>query len=391
MQVVITTNSPGETAAWVRPVALALFKLGVHVDVVVTPCTFASGKETAFLLKQEGIRNVYPPERYWAIATGREKIPREQNGCVLFLGGDILHAKRLGKILNYPVAIYSTGRADKNVDLVFVPNQKVKSQVLERVKEEKVKIVGDLMLSSLSYRQLPKNNNQIALFPGSRGHMQSILPFFLATAEEMKQRDSSLEFVISFSPFIGAEKIKNALKKPNQALGGVCGQLTSDRQIETNLGLKIPYYQNRQYEIMETSTLALTIPGTNTAEMAFYGLPMVVVLPLNIAREIPLEGLVGLIGSIPFVGPIFKEKLIWKKASTIKFTALPNLLVGKEIVPEVRGFLSADNLASFALEIFNDKRLLQEISKTLLTLYPENNADELIANTLVRRWGSARR
>lgn len=387
MQVVITTNSPGETFAWVKPVALALYKLGVKVDVVVTPCTFASGQETSFLLQQEGIRQVYPPEKYWHLALGLIKIPREKSGCVLFLGGDIMHAQRLGWLLNFPVAVYSTKRANENLDLVFVPNQKVKEEVQKRVSENKIQIVGDLMLSNLYQRNLTKNPLQIALFPGSRSHFKSLLPFFLGVAEKMTKINSKLEFVISLSPFIEKEMLQMALKKPHPLLEGVTGSIIAEGVIETSAGVKVPFFYNKQYEIMETSALALTIPGTNTAEMAFYGLPMLVILPLNIARDIPLQGLVGLLGSIPYVGAVFKEKLIWKKAASITATALPNMLANQEVVPELRGFLDVTQVAEAAFLIYQDKEKLQEISLKLKELYPKSNAAEIIAQTLVRRWG----
>lgn len=387
VQVVITTNSPGETSAWVKPVAKALYNLGVKVDVVVTPCTFASGQETAFLLQQEAIRHVYPPDRYWSLALGRTKIPKEKSGCVLFLGGDIMHAQRLGNLLNYPVAVYSTKRANKNIDLVFVPNQKVKEEVKKRVRTDKIQIVGDLMLSNLTYGNLSKNPRQIALFPGSRHHFQSLLPFFLGVAEKMKEAQSDLEFVVSLSPFIKKTMLYQALKNQNPLLKGVTGRIIDENMLETSAGVKVPFFYNKQYEIMETSAFALTIPGTNTAEMAFYGLPMLVVLPLNIAREIPLTGLAGLIGSIPYLGLFIKERFIWKKAASITATALPNLLANQEVVPELRGFLDLNQVAEVALFIYQDKEKLHEISIKLKELYPKSNAAEIIAETLVRRWG----
>jgi len=390
LQVVITTNSPGEAAAWVKPVAKALYEQQVNVDVVVTPCTFASGQETSFLLGLEGIRTVYPPEKYWTIASGLEKLPREEQGCVLFLGGDILHARTLGRLLNYPVAVYSTGRADKHLDLVFVADNQTKAKVEKRIAKEKIEVVGDLMLSSLVKRGLPKKANQIALFPGSRNYVKSILPFFLGVAEEMKKVESDLEFVVSLSPFVTKEAITMALTEPNPRLGGVKGTLLGDETIRTASGLEVKYYKNHQYEIMESSSLALTIPGTNTAEMGFYGLPMLVILPLNIAREVPLQGVIGLIGTIPYLGPLFKEKLIWQRASSIGFTALPNRTANREIVPEIIQFLSVATLAKIALAYFHDKARLQTMTNNLRKFYPENNAHQLIADILLRRWGSGK-
>ncbi|MDD2430717.1 MAG: hypothetical protein PHD88_02005 [Firmicutes bacterium] len=387
MQVVITTNSPGEVSAWVIPVAAILSKLGCNVDVILTPCTFATGKEADVLKKQGTIRRIYPPEKYWRIALGLEKIPRDGVGCVLFLGGDIWHAKRLGRLLNYPVAIYSTKRADKALDLVFVPNQNIKKEVAKRVSPEKIEVVGDLMFSSLKREGLVQKSNQIALFPGSREYVKSYLPFFLGTAELIKKRVNEVGFVISFSEFVTEKILREALKAPNPSLGGVRGKVVENNLIQTQNGLTIPFYYGKPHEIMETSALALTVPGTNTAEMAFYGLPLIAVLPFNIAREIPLEGLVGIFSNIPMIGPIFKERLVWKKAPSFGFIALPNIILGKEIVPEIKGFLDTEKLADFALDVFTDKQKLSQISEDLLAHFPKTETAKEIAESLYRRWG----
>ncbi len=385
MQVVITTNSPGEVTGWVIPVAKILHTLGADVDVVLTPCAFATGKEADVLRQTGTIRRIFSPNRYWRIALGIEKIPRDGVGCVLFLGGDIWHARRLGKLLRYPVAVYSTKRADRDLDLVFVPNENVKEQVAKRVSSEKIEVVGDLMFSGLEVLGLPRKSNQIAIFPGSRAYVKSILPFFLAIAELIKERTPDLEFVISFSDFANRDLLKEALRQANPRLGGTTGRVERDA-IVTEKGLSIPFYFGRSHEIMETSALALTVPGTNTAEMAFYGLPHVAILPFNIAREIPLEGLVGILSGIPRFGPWMKERLIWKKAPSLGFVALPNIMSKKALAPELKGFLNAENVAEFVLGLYQDKEKLAEMSQNLLTHFPKTDTAERIATSLCKRW-----
>jgi lipid-A-disaccharide synthase len=82
--------------------------------------------------------------------------------------------------------------------------------------------------------------------------------------------------------------------------------------------VRVSAYQGLQYDIMQASDLAITIPGSNTAEMAGLGLPMVVALPLNKPESLPLEGIPGLIGRIPVFGPSLKRAAVLKAAARVK-------------------------------------------------------------------------
>jgi lipid-A-disaccharide synthase len=91
--------------------------------------------------------------------------------------------------------------------------------------------------------------------------------------------------------------------------GGVT-DLARPGVVETDGGLRIQAYRGRQYDLMSVSDLAITIPGTNTVELSFFGVPMVVALPLNHPERIPLEGLVGLIGNLPKLGKEVKRRIL---------------------------------------------------------------------------------
>ena len=69
---------------------------------------------------------------------------------------------------------------------------------------------------------------------------------------------------------------------------------------------------------MQWADLALTIPGTNTVELSFMGVPMVVTIPLNYPEEIPLEGPAQLLSRVPVLGRQLKNgcsRNFWPKSS----------------------------------------------------------------------------
>src|SRR5690606_40426512 len=90
------------------------------------------------------------------------------------------------------------------------------------------------------------------------------------------------------------------------------------------------------YDVMGAADMALTVPGSNTAEMAAAGLPMVVVLPMNLVEKIPLPGAAQYAERLPLVGKRLKRNLVYKRAAAMPFVAWPNRKANEAVVPEVR-------------------------------------------------------
>jgi lipid-A-disaccharide synthase len=114
--------------------------------------------------------------------------------------------------------------------------------------------------------------------------------------------------------------------------------------------------------------VAVTLPGTNTMELAALGVPMVVIVPMNEPEKIPLEGLPGLAGGVPFVGPWMKRKAIQRQAARIVFTALPNRRAGSCVVPEVRGCLTGPDIAGPVCELLGSSSERQRLSERLKSI-----------------------
>src|SRR5690554_7637254 len=81
-------------------------------------------------------------------------------------------------------------------------------------------------------------------------------------------------------------------------------------RVTTQRGLTAVAVQGRPYDVMGAADMALTVPGSNTAEMAAAGLPMVVVLPMNLVEKIPLPGAAQYAERLPLVGKRLKRNLV---------------------------------------------------------------------------------
>jgi lipid-A-disaccharide synthase len=113
------------------------------------------------------------------------------------------------------------------------------------------------------------------------------------------------------------------------------------RWFQTAQGTRIAIASNA--EVLAQADLALTIPGTNTGEIAACGIPMVVVLPTYLAEIVPLPGLAGHLGRLPWVGAPLKRVFGRQVLKHLPLLALPNRRAGRQIVPEFvgRGLLPA--------------------------------------------------
>ncbi|MCL4517131.1 MAG: hypothetical protein M1379_16330 [Firmicutes bacterium] len=423
--VVITTNSPGEVAAWVNPVVAELGRRApaARISVFMPPCRYASGAEKSVVLQMPGIASAAGPGEYLRyLLLGR--IPAGfrpgKRGVVLFLGSDLMHAVFLSRRLGFPAVAYTEGFVNWRGSFArfLVPYPSTRERLIARgTPPEKVRVVGNLMLDAVGARLSGAQREAllgwtrpgpvVALFFGSRPfEIAFMAPFLLRAAELIAREAPEARFVSSISPFVSVEQLKSALAgpapgrtNPGKAIpGGVTlevegsggsvleaagADLPGLLSIESAGGVKITALRGFQYDIMEMADLALTIPGTNTAELAFLGVPMVVAFPLNKPEEIPLEGLAGMAGNLPAVGPVLKRALIQKLDKRIRFTAQPNMIAREEIVPEIRGVLQPLDVALPAIQLLRDPARREAISARLREVIGGRGAaGRVVAETL---------
>ena len=410
--VFIVTNSPGELVGWVKPVARSLKKKApdVKIVIVITPCQYASGKEKEIAKGLSGVDYVINKGEYFKYLFLNLKPPRlylnaSRRGVVLFLGGDPIYALLLSKRLGFPAMAYTHRLRYKRYFKKFmVLDNKTKEEFIRKgVKPEKIIVIGDLVgnaVQPLTSREklsqflyINSDPLSVSIFPGSRPWMVRYLaPFFLSVCELIKEEFTEIHFFLVLSPFVDKKELTNLTKdKLSKVFSVKRVELKKEEnqwKLITESGLKVLVIEENRHKVMSMSTIAITIPGTNTRELSFLGVPMVVAIPLNKPEAIPLDGLAGLIGNVPFMGTSIKRWLIKRYNKNVKFTAAPNIYAGEKVVPEVRGVIQAKDVANEAIKLLKDTESRQRISIQLKKLFsPQNSADrlaEIILNDKIR-------
>jgi|GEM_PF-549499 len=384
--VVIITNSPGELSSWVR-ITIAKLKLrrpDVRVIIMLVPCPYASGKEESIAKSIDGVDMVINPKEFIRFIFGLslKKYEPATFGTVVFLGGDFWHALLVSKKLKYPSVAYSVRatRWSKYFDYLGIQDESIADRMIKYgFNKDKLVVVGNLMVEQAKptsdkndiRKKLGLNDKgyTVGILPGSRFyHVKESLPYYLKVAEELKERFSDIGFLLGVSPFLTLEDLEKCLTPSGSGLEGATGKLIKKDDgifIQTSSNLMIRVLQGMQYDVINLSDLILTIPGTNTAEIAALGKPMIVSATWR--AKIPRGGLTGFLGSLP-LGSFLKKKLLYWILRRIKFMALPNQIADKEIVPEIIVEQKASEVTNVAANMLNNKDLREKISRELIEI-----------------------
>jgi lipid-A-disaccharide synthase len=398
-------NSPGELSGWVKPITRALKQKekALRSWVIIPPCQYASGMEKEVVNRFPDVNGVAGPAdylRYIFLGLRWSGFREDGKGVLVFVGGDPIHAVLLSRRLKVPALAYiQKPRWKRFFKKFMVIDEKTKEEFIAGgVATEKVIVVGDLMADAVelrmskeevcNYWELDPEYSIISLMPGSRPEeVRYLTPLFLKVAELVREEFPRAQFILVLSPFASEEELTNL---PSQQLEKVFPEIPKFKLVKkkrwkliTNLNLQVPVAKRNQYEVMNASDLAITIPGTKTAEMAFLGTPMVVTVPLNKPEAIPLDGLPGLIGHLPWFGPMIKSRIVRRYSRRLKFTALPNLRAGKEIVPELRGIIKAQDVSRKVIELLQDPVLRNNMTGELKSIMGAKGAADRIAETVL--------
>lgn len=159
----------------------------------------------------------------------------------------------------------------------------------------RARYVGSPVLDHLGPRRFAAEESTVGLLPGSRaGEVSRIWPLLLAAAGQLAAGRAAGEGALRFL----------VPRAPGLPPGLLEGPLASS-------GLPVEILEGRSQEVMERSRVCLVASGTATLECALAGTPFVAVY-----RVSPLTYfLARLLVQAPFI-------------------ALPNLVAGREIVPE---------------------------------------------------------
>jgi len=399
IDVILTTNSPGEVSAWVKPVVKKLNQLNIEKNIYVftPPCVFSSGNEGKVISSIEGVTETYNSREYLKYILLNKK-PQDfkptENGFVLFLGGDFMHAVFLGKRLGYP--IYSYTERDygftNSVKKFYLSNEKMYDKLInEGVSANKLKVVGNLMFDSINPALSKENTKKlidkkddkilINLLPGSRPkEFKYILPLFLNTIRKINNSRKKYKYILSKADFVDTNNLNKILK--SKRIEGEVEYIKKDNVLLIDKTIEIEIYEENLHSIMRESDFALTIPGTNNLELAVLKTPMLVILPLNEPQLIPLPGLIGLIGEIPYIGGLIKSKIIPQKIKDREYISIVNSMAKDRIVPELIGELSSDILSKKIIDL-TEEGSIQCLKENLKSLKTNKGAAKTIVDDIL--------
>lgn len=335
----LTSNSPGEVTTFVRPVVAAVQKRHPDwkVQVCLVPCPYATGAEAKVIRSWSESPEVWTPwqtTKAWWKASGRC-----ERGAIVFLGGDPWHALLLKRSFGLPCAAYFPWvHSWQNTTWLGGFDKVALGYAGDGLR------VGDLRVDAVRARlaEVPKLEERpltLALFPGSRWlHLKAVLGPFLKVVDTVAQQFPQLRVVLAASPFVTPERLADAAAKPiDFGLALSRSELIGDT-ITTEAGTQVEVLWGRSPEVIAHCDLAMSLPGTNTAELAVAGKPTVI--PLTARVPVGGGGLLGIVDRLPGLKGL-KRRLRESKKRRVGFTALPNQLAGRAVMPE---FLIRDDL-----------------------------------------------
>jgi len=407
---IIFSNGPGEVSTWVKPVIEAVRKrtdlaARYRTTLIMHPCQFGSGNEHRVAGDFEGVDKTITPGQYVKIILfGARAYGFSRRGIVFSLGGDLMHPVLFQKRIRGKYTLYAyshnTGH-ERHYERLFVRNGYVRDSYLKRgVRPDRVVIVGDLVHSSLACLRdrdevrkeigVSGREKMVIFMPGSRDfEVTYMLPVFLRVMDGLTSRLSNTRVFILKSSYITYELIERGLE-----MGGRIREaesLPGKLKRNDDGGWEIEYVGGKRVRILEGGLeywgkgvdFAVTLPGTNTIQLAYRKIPELVVAALNKPEVIPVEGLFGLMKWVPIIGKPVLKRAVLRYAKKFPFAALPNIYTGQEVVPELFGVFQTDDITRRLVDIL-EKGEEKEIKKRLSQFVPTRDPARLIVNAV---WG----
>lgn len=413
--VLIVTNGPGELSSWVKPLVTEINNTlpEARILIFLVPCPYASGEEQKTAESFQGVHTVFS-EKDTSLYLLSGKLPQNFNfqdkGVIIHLGGDQFFTV----LMTWKTKFLSLAYTEKHIfwpsviDKFLLPDQNLYASArLRGIDASKITVVGNLMVDSVVSQMSPQEIRDrlglstdkavVSLLPGSKPFkVKYSTPFMLKIADYIAKKYPDVQFILSQSPYTPLFQIVGSVTDPDciSALDGVSARFGRDKNgnvLVTEQGTIINIVPPEfQYEAYQISDVAITLPGTNTAELAVLGIPMVVIFPTDKPEKIPAEGLIGMISDIPLIGKYIKKMLIKHTLKRIKFTSLPNQRLGRLVTPELTGSVHPVEVSDSVVEILENPLIRREISlnlkKSMGSVGATKNIINIIVDSLLKRY-----
>lgn len=371
MKILLTANSPGEVA-WVEALATGAADRGWSCDVLLYPCTFATGQEAQVLRGLRGVEQVWTtsqlPRLLW-------RSPYPRGTPLIHLGGDLMYTALLSWRHGWSCWSYLWARPwwDRFFVGYFSRNAASTAGILRRrVAPSKIHETGDLIVDAArrSVAQsgaLPRDPGLISFLPGSRPEeVRHMIPFAARVAELL---GPDYRYQVVMSPFMSLERVAADLARPvdprmDAAPGHLRGQV-----FRCDSGVELPLLTGPdRLPRLASSALALSLPGTKTAEAACLGVPCVMMVPLNCPEQLPHIGPLGLLDWVPG-GREWKGRWLLSQRHKVGLLAQPNQLLGRAVMPELVDMLTAAQVADCMRRQLQQPDTLEAVSRLLQQAY----------------------
>jgi lipid-A-disaccharide synthase len=209
-----------------------------------------------------------------------------------------------------------------------------------------LEVIPSFLNKSEICRDLGIDSNQliIGILPGSRKkEIDYMLPTILEASKYIKEKYTSAQFLLPVAESIQENYLKRQIPSEYSYIKSVWG---------------------KNFDVMKASDLLITKSGTSTLEAAIIGTPMIIVYKTSAFS-------------------IYLAKFLVH----VRFAGLPNLLAGKEIVPELlQSKANAKDIAEKAiyyLENRDELYKMREELKTVKSLLGEAGASKKTAGIIV--------
>ncbi|MGH2399827.1 MAG: hypothetical protein ACRDF6_08260, partial [bacterium] len=360
---------PGELTGWIRPVARAARRLAaarsvsLRVTLALSPSQFAGGREAEVAAGWGLFDQILPPDKVTRLALGLGRQLPIHSGALVHLGGDLWVSSRLAGRFRLPaVAIAETplvAARHRHFRHIFAVSEEVVERLKARaVPASKVSVSGDPRADAVAAGAGARNGQWqaradtplLSILPGSRDRLfTNLVPYFLDAASALAGMGIRAGSQIIVSEFLSPSVVERARV------------MVTHRWPE----LDVRWITHDPWAAMRNSDLIVTIPGTNTLELAMLGAPFVVVVETDLLQYAPMEGAMEWLARAPVVGPRLRRLILRRVLRGRPYVALPNARAKRMVVPEWVGRWTREDLAKRVAELLADPARLQAIRTNL--------------------------
>ncbi len=192
---------------------------------------------------------------------------------------------------------------------------------------------------------LDPSKRTVSILPGSRSNeIAKHLPLLYETAEHISRKQNDIQFVYPLAPTVNSESLN----------------LVADQY-----DVDVKVVEEDTYNSVAHSNLALVTSGTATLETAILQTPLIVIYKTTLTTY-----------------------LIGKYLLRIKAIGLPNIIAGREIVPEDPHFTSPAKMADRVMYYLENENANGEIQKNLIELREQLGETGAYQKTaeLIEKW-----